>query len=78
MLVLTRKIGESIAIETGIHLTVVGVEGKNVRLGIDAPESVGILRSELLGASPLSRRCEGNHLGRRRSPRATLLPFGAC
>jgi carbon storage regulator len=78
MLVLTRKIGESIAIQTGIHLTVVAVEGQHVRLGIDAPESVAILRSELLDGSPLSRRCAGHNLGRRRCSRATLLPFGAC
>jgi carbon storage regulator len=73
MLVLTRKIGESIAIDTGIHIRVVAVEGKHVRLGIGAPESVSIVRSELLKSSPLSPRCEGPRLGRRRSPRAALL-----
>jgi len=73
MLVLTRKIGESIAIATGIRVSVVAIEGKHVRLGIGAPESVAIVRSELLDGSPVSPRCEGHRLGRRRSSRAALL-----
>jgi len=73
MLVLTRKIGESIAIENGIRVSVVAIEGKHVRLGIGAPESVAIVRSELLEGSPLSPRCESHRLGRGRSSRAALL-----
>ena len=73
MLVLTRKIGEQIVIETGIHLTVVAVEGQRVRLGIDAPDSVAILRSELVDDRPFSLRCEGRRLGRSKRPRARLL-----
>ena len=73
MLVLTRKIGESIAIETGIRVSVVDIDGNHVRLGIGAPESVAIVRSELLEGSPLSPRCEGHRLGRRRSSRAALV-----
>ena len=73
MLVLTRKLGESISIDAGIHIRVVAIEGKHVRLGIGAPESVAIVRSELLNCSVLSPRCEGPRLGRRRSPRAALL-----
>ena len=47
MLVLTRKRGEQVVIGDGITLTVVAVRRDRVRLGIDAPEQVGILRAEL-------------------------------
>lgn len=49
MLVLSRKGGEKIHIGEGIVLTVVEVRGNVVRLGIDAPEDVPIVRDELLG-----------------------------
>jgi carbon storage regulator len=48
MLVLNRKIGERIVIGDDIVLTVVKVQGKQVRLGIEAPLSVSIRRQELL------------------------------
>ena len=49
MLVLTRKVGETIRIGDDIELTVLAVErGGNVRLGIAAPRSTRILRGELL------------------------------
>lgn len=38
MLVLTRKLGESIAIDDNIKITVVQIKGKQVRLGIQAPK----------------------------------------
>jgi carbon storage regulator CsrA len=47
MLVLGRKSGESIRIGEGIEITVVGISGNRVRLGIQAPESIRVLRSEL-------------------------------
>lgn len=47
MLVLSRKVGEKIVIGNDIVLTVVNVQGDRVRLGIDAPDDVRILRSEL-------------------------------
>jgi len=48
MLVLNRKIGERIVIGEDIVVTVVKVQGKQVRLGIEAPVSVPIRREELL------------------------------
>lgn len=48
MLVLTRKIGESLMIGDNIKLTVVGVKSGQVRLGIDAPKEIQIQREELL------------------------------
>lgn len=47
MLVLTRKIGEVIVIGGDIRVTVVGVQGRQVRLGIDAPGDVAVDRQEV-------------------------------
>ena len=48
MLVLSRKLGESIRIGDNIEVTVVEVKGNRVRLGITADRSVSVVRSELL------------------------------
>jgi carbon storage regulator len=47
MLVLSRKPGESIHIGNNIVLTVVAIRSNQVRIGIQAPEDVRILRQEL-------------------------------
>ena len=47
MLVLSRKPGEKVVIGNGITLTVVEVRGDRVRLAVDAPDPVRILRAEL-------------------------------
>lgn len=48
MLILTRNQGESINIGEVVTVTVLGSKGGQVRLGIDAPREVKVLRSELL------------------------------
>ena len=48
MLVLTRRIGETLRIADDILVTIVDVKGKQVRLGIDAPADVTVLREELV------------------------------
>ena len=48
MLVLTRKQSEKIRIGENITITVIRTKGKSVRLGIDAPNNVSVLRGELL------------------------------
>ena len=48
MLVLSRKIDESIILGDDITVTVLGIDGDRVSLGIDAPRSVKIFRSELI------------------------------
>jgi len=50
MLVLTRKIGESISIDDNIKITVVQIKGKQVRIGIDAPKETKIYREEVYTA----------------------------
>ena len=47
MLVLTRKLGEGIAIGTGIRVVVLGIRGNQVRLGIEAPQQTEIYRDEI-------------------------------
>ncbi len=47
MLVLSRKIGESIQIDGGIRVTVTKVRGGRVRLSIEAPPEMRVLRKEL-------------------------------
>jgi carbon storage regulator len=49
MLVLTRKPGEKIHVGPSITITVVHVRGNQVRLGIDAPADVPLMRGELDG-----------------------------
>jgi carbon storage regulator len=48
MLVLTRRLGEEIVIAGEIRVTVVAIEGNRVRIGVDAPRTVGVQRRELL------------------------------
>lgn len=48
MLILTRRIGESILIDGGIRIVVLGTDGGGVRLGIDAPSAIGIVREEVV------------------------------
>ncbi|WP_322793496.1 carbon storage regulator CsrA [Bellilinea sp.] len=50
MLVLTRRVDESIAIGDSITVTVLAVEGDRVKLGITAPREVLILRQEVADA----------------------------
>ncbi len=50
MLVLTRKLGESIAIDDHIKIVVVQIKGKQVRLGIQAPKETKIHREEVYHA----------------------------
>jgi carbon storage regulator len=48
MLVLSRKLGESILINNSIRVTVLAVRANQVRLGFSAPDDVAIFREELL------------------------------
>ena len=48
MLVLSRKLGEKVLIGDDIALTIVNITGNRVQLGIEAPDTIRILRGELL------------------------------
>ena len=47
MLVLTRRLGEAITIGEDIKITVVDIDGNQVKLGVEAPRSIEIYREEL-------------------------------
>ena len=47
MLVLTRKLGESIVIGNNVRVTILEMQGKQIRLGIDAPPEVPVHRGEV-------------------------------
>ena len=55
MLIISRKKNEGIIINGDIILTVADVQGDKVRIGIDAPDSVKIMRKELLDTERLNR-----------------------
>ena len=48
MLILSRKPGDAILIDGGIRIEVVAGEGGGVRLGIDAPREIAIVREEIV------------------------------
>jgi carbon storage regulator len=47
MLILTRRVGETLIINNNIKLTVLGVRGHQVRIGVDAPKDVSVHRQEI-------------------------------
>ena len=47
MLILTRKQGESVAIGDDIQVTVVEIQGKQVKLGVKAPREIAVHRQEI-------------------------------
>jgi carbon storage regulator len=50
MLVLSRKVNEKIVIDGGIVVTVLKIDRNQIRLGIQAPEHVRVLREEIAGS----------------------------
>lgn len=47
MLILTRRVGETVMIGDDVTITVLGVKGNQVRVGINAPKSVAVHREEI-------------------------------
>ncbi|ORE89271.1 carbon storage regulator [Oceanococcus atlanticus] len=48
MLILTRKVGESLMIGDDVAVTVLGIKGNQVRIGVNAPREVAVHREEVL------------------------------
>lgn len=47
MLILTRRLGETIVIDDNVLVTILGVKGSQVRLGINAPTDISVNRQEI-------------------------------
>ena len=55
MLIISRKKNEGIVINENTELTVIDIQGDKVRLGIEAPSAVKIIRKELLETEDINR-----------------------
>lgn len=60
MLILTRKVGETVRIGEDISVTVLGVNGQHVRIGIAAPRSVDVHREEIYERIVAERKNSGD------------------
>jgi len=60
MLILTRKVGESLVIGEDVSIIVLGVKGNQVRIGIDAPKSVSVHREEIYNKIQDEKKIDGN------------------
>jgi len=47
VLILTRRVDETLIIGDDVHITVIGVKGNQVRIGINAPKNVSVHREEI-------------------------------
>ena len=62
MLVLTRRIGESVLIGDDVEVTILDIKGDSIRVGINAPRETRIQRSEIVQAVAASN-AEAAHVG---------------
>lgn len=63
MLVLSRKLQETICIDEAIQVTVLEIRGNRVRLGITAPSHMAVCRGELLWCSAIQPESASSHMG---------------
>ncbi len=59
MLILTRRVGETVMIGNEVTVTVLGVKGNQVRIGINAPKAVAVHREEIY--ERIKREQQGEH-----------------
>ena len=68
MLILTRRIGESVYIGDEVRMTVLGVRGTQVRIGINAPKDVPVHREEIYHKIKHEQALGGSSRGNRYEP----------
>lgn len=58
MLILTRRVGETLMIGDEVSVTVLGVKGNQVRLGVNAPKDIAVHRERFISVSNTNVLCK--------------------
>ncbi len=69
MLILTRRVGETVMIGNEVTVTVLGVKGNQVRIGVNAPKDIAVHREEIYDRI----KREEDHDGRESGPVANVI-----
>jgi carbon storage regulator len=78
MLVLSRKLGESVVINGNIRITVADIGNGRVKIGVTAPREVHVARAELAPKPVIVETADDAHLERILAERARLPEFNAA